>query len=288
MEFKKEELIKSPVNYTGGKFRLLPKILPLFPDKPKTFVDLFGGAMTVCANSNAEKIYGNDYMPYLPELFNLWKYKSIYDINKRIDLRISEFKLDGKNVDGFNSFRKEYNATKNVEDLFILICHSFNYQMRFNNNQEYNSSFGKEASTINPKIRSNVNKFVNIIKEKDIEFTNYDFRDFPFNDIVEKDVFVYCDPPYLVSCGVYQDGKRGFKGWGSQDDIDLMRLLDELNNKGFKFAMSNAFENKGDSNELLIEWSKKYNVHFLDMNYNSSNYQRNNTHKTIEVLITNY
>ena len=31
MEFNKEELIKSPLNYTGGKFKLLPQILPLFP-----------------------------------------------------------------------------------------------------------------------------------------------------------------------------------------------------------------------------------------------------------------
>lgn len=43
MEFKKEELIKSPLNYTGGKFKLLPQILPLFPNDINTFVDLFGG-----------------------------------------------------------------------------------------------------------------------------------------------------------------------------------------------------------------------------------------------------
>lgn len=288
MEFKKENLIKSPVNYTGGKFRLLPKILPLFPNNSNTFIDLFGGAMTVCANSNAKHIYGNDYIPHLPELFSMWKAKSIDEINTYIDSRISQFNLNGENAEGFNEFRKEYNKTKNVEDLFILICHSFNYQMRFNNNQEYNSSFGKMASTINPKIRSNVSKFVNTIKEKDIKFTSYDFRDFPFNDVVDDNTFVYCDPPYLVSCGVYQDGKRGFKGWGEQDDLDLMKLLDKLSSLNVKFAMSNAFENKGQSNDTLIEWSKKYNVHFLDMNYNSSNYQRDNSHKTIEVLITNY
>lgn len=38
--------IKSPLNYTGGKFKLLPQILPLMPDDIENFVDLFcGGVM---------------------------------------------------------------------------------------------------------------------------------------------------------------------------------------------------------------------------------------------------
>ena len=30
MNFKKEDLVKSPVNYIGGKFKLLPQILELY------------------------------------------------------------------------------------------------------------------------------------------------------------------------------------------------------------------------------------------------------------------
>lgn len=37
-------LVKSPVNYPGGKFRLLPQILPHLPETIGTFVDLFSGA----------------------------------------------------------------------------------------------------------------------------------------------------------------------------------------------------------------------------------------------------
>lgn len=45
MEFKKEELIKSPINYTGSKYRLLKKgLLNYFPDNIETFIDLFGGS----------------------------------------------------------------------------------------------------------------------------------------------------------------------------------------------------------------------------------------------------
>ena len=56
MKFKKEELIKSPLNYVGGKYKLLPQILPLFPDNINTFVDLFGGGFNVGINVKANKI----------------------------------------------------------------------------------------------------------------------------------------------------------------------------------------------------------------------------------------
>ena len=48
-------------------------------------------------------------------------------------------------------------------------------------------------------------------------------------------------------------------------------------------------EHKGKSNDILKEWMKKYNVHYLNYNYNNCSYQGKNTDKpTIEVLITNY
>lgn len=39
----KQEYIKSPLNYVGGKYKLLPQILPLFPKNIDTCIDLFGG-----------------------------------------------------------------------------------------------------------------------------------------------------------------------------------------------------------------------------------------------------
>lgn len=60
MEFNKKDLAKSPLNYTGGKFKLLPQILPLFPDNINTFIDLFTGGCNVGVNVEANKIVCND------------------------------------------------------------------------------------------------------------------------------------------------------------------------------------------------------------------------------------
>jgi len=274
------------MNYSGGKYRLLKQIMPLFPDKVDTFVDLFCGAGTVGINANADKIIFNDYINYIPELYNTWKSKSLEEINKYIDDTIENFELSPTNKTAFEEFRRHYNEIKNVEDLFILICYSFNYQMRFNNSQKYNSSFGYEASTMNDNIRNNINLFVTQIHSKDVIFQSKDFREVDLSQLTENDL-VYCDPPYLISGAVYQDGKRGFKGWNQQDDIDLYNLLDDLNSEGIRFALSNMIYSKERANDYLIEWSKKYNVNYLSANYNT-NYQRNRNGKDIEVLVTNY
>jgi adenine-specific DNA-methyltransferase len=37
--------IKSPLNYVGGKYKLLDEIIPLFPTDIDTFVDVFAGGV---------------------------------------------------------------------------------------------------------------------------------------------------------------------------------------------------------------------------------------------------
>jgi len=258
----------------------------MFPDKINTFVDLFGGAFNVGINVNAEHVVYNDIINYLPELFEYWSNTDIEEINRYIDNAIKENNLSSTNNDSFIAFRKKYNEIKDIRDLFILVSYSFNYQMRFNNKHQYNSSYGKEASTMNDSIRHNLNVFVDKLHNGDFAFCNKNFVDFDFSDLNHDD-FVYCDCPYSIGNGVYQDGKRGFNGWSKDDDKKLFDILDSLDDKGVKFAMSNVFENKGLTNDELIKWSKRYKVFHFDMNYNGSNYQRKSC-KSDEVLITNY
>ena len=48
-------LVKSPLNYTGGKFALLETDTPIFSEDIDTFVDLFGGGFNVGVNVDAKK-----------------------------------------------------------------------------------------------------------------------------------------------------------------------------------------------------------------------------------------
>lgn len=285
----KLKYVKSPLNYMGGKFKQLDSLLENFPENVDCFVDLFGGGFNVGINVDANKIIYNDQIKYLVDLFNYFKNNNISNILSSIDSIISEYELSKENNLGYNRLRIDYNKTKDILKLLVLIFFSFNHQIRFNNNHEFNTPFGKNRSSYNSSIKSNLIDFIEVIKEKNVEFINGNFTDFPFEELSSDD-FVYCDPPYLITNGSYNDGNRGFKDWTEAEEVALLNVLDELNNRGIKFALSNVFLHNGLENTKLTEWSKKYNVIKLDnVNYNNSNYQsKSKDYLTLEVIVKNY
>lgn len=281
--------IKSPLNYIGGKYKLLPQILPLFPNKISMFYDVFGGGASVSLNVESEYVYYNDIVNYVADMFDELKNKDVNECLQQLDFIKSKYNLSKTNEEGFLKLRNDYNNGERSWDMFyMLVCHSFNYQFRFNNQQEYNSSFGRNRSEYSATTKRKFINFMNRLNDIDIVFDTRDFREIDYSSADENDL-IYFDPPYLITCGNYNDGKRGFKGWNKQDDKDLMDLCDRLDEQGTRFAMSNVLEHKGLRNEELIEWSKKYKVYHMDYNYNNCNYQDNNQdNKTVEVLIINY
>lgn len=106
---------------------------------------------------------------------------------------------------------------------------------------------------------------------------------------LDKDAFVYADPPYLITTGSYNDGTRCFGDWTTTQDQELREMLDSLNSKGIRFAMSNVLIHKGQKNTSLAEWAEKnnYMIHHLSFNYSNSSYNTTRG-KSDEVLITNY
>jgi len=209
-----------------------------------------------------------------------------------IDNRIDYFELSLTNETGYKNLRNEYNKQKNPLDLFVLVAFSFNHQIRFNNNHEFNNPFGRERSSFNPTMKQNLENFIIEIKENDVNFSSKDFENFDFDNLGNND-FVYADPPYLITCGTYNDGKRGFKGWSEREEKLLLKKLDNLNKQGIKFALSNVLEHKGKENEILKTWvasHPSYNVNYLNFNYSNSNYQTavRDKNASVEVLITNY
>lgn len=286
MEFKKEELIKSPLNYTGGKFKLLPQILPLLPNDINTFIDLFSGGCNVGINVKANCIICNDIESHIVELLyelnKITKDQALYILKNTIN----KYQLSKVNEEGFMKIRDDYNNGNTSWDMFYaMLTHAFNYQIRFNKNGKYNMPFGKNRSSFNSKLEKNFIKFVDKLNEINIHFSNYDFNELNIDELNESD-FIYCDPPYLITCASYNEQD----GWNETKEKELLELLDKLNEKGIRFALSNVLEHKGKSNDILKEWSKKYTVHHLNKDYSNCNYHTKDKSKTStdEILITNY
>jgi len=289
--YSKSNYLKSPLNYIGGKYKLLKQILPLFPDNIITFVDLFAGGCNVGINVKAEKVIFNDNLTFLIEMYEMFQNLSLDYILLHIEKQINIFDLSISNEKSYIEFRKFYNLHKNPLDLFVLIAFSFNHQIRFNNSHQYNNPFGKDRSCFNDSMKNNLIKFILKLKEGNYNFINNSFEKFDFDQLQAND-FVYCDPPYLISTGTYNDGKRGFKGWTQKEENELLDTLDSLNNKGVQFGLSNVIEHKGNENKILKDWLTRndYPINYLNFNYSNSNYQTKirDKNSSIEVLITNY
>ena len=80
-----KEYIKSPLNYIGGKYRLLKQIIPLFPDDIDTFIDLFGGGFNVGINVKANKIIYNDVISQVVNMLDYFKSNETETVLNKID-----------------------------------------------------------------------------------------------------------------------------------------------------------------------------------------------------------
>ncbi|MCL2045966.1 MAG: Dam family site-specific DNA-(adenine-N6)-methyltransferase [Oscillospiraceae bacterium] len=283
---QRTKYLKSPLNYIGGKYKILPQILSIFPDKIDTFVDLFAGGCNVGINVNAKKIICNDLNSKIIEMYNAFLQIDTEEILNHIENRIAEYSLSKDNEDGFRKFRNHYNDSKNPLDLYTLTCFSFNYQFRFNNNLEYNNPFGRNRSQFSENMKNNLLTFLARIKEIDIVFSALDFIEIDLSALAQDDL-VYCDPPYLITTGSYNDGNRGFKDWKETQEIALYEMLEKLDTQSVKFALSNVLTHKGNENKILNEWCKKYTVHHIENSYTNASYNAKRG-ESEEVLITNF
>lgn len=304
----KKEVIPSALNYIGGKYKLLPQILPLFPKDVDIAVDLFCGGCNVGINLNCSKVQFNDSNKYLIGLLDTFRRLPKEQIFEWLYSTIREYRLSlvsengyayygcdsskglgSYNREGYYRLKEVFNSKKDQDDeyylmLYLLIVYSFNNQIRFNKKGEFNLPVGKRD--FNGRMQKKLEKFLDRIKSGDYYFTNCDFREVKMEDFTEKSFF-YADPPYLITCATYNEQE----GWTEQDEYDLLSYLEELDKRGIRFALSNVLENKGRKNEILINWireNEKFRTIPLDCDYSNSNYHTQREGITKEVLVVNY
>lgn len=275
--------IKSPLNYVGGKFKLLSQILPLFPENINTFVDLFGGGFNVGINVNADLTIYNDCNGKVVEMIEYFIKHNTEKMIDEIHSLIKSYQLSKENTEGFLELREEYNAniTYSPLVLYTLICYAFNNQIRFNSKGQYNMPFGKNKSSFNPTLEKKFVEFCEALHKRNIKTLSGDFR--KFEEIVDSNYFVYCDPPYYNSTAAYNENG----GWDNTDENDLRQMLVNLRDRGVKWALSNNLT----SNLTLKKWAENndFIIYYLNGNYSNCNYHKKNKEsKDCEVLIINY
>lgn len=310
-EYENEEKIngyaKSPLNYTGGKYKLLPQLLEKFPKNIHTFIDLFGGGFNVGANVESDFVIYNDKQKEVTRLIKLFYKYDYLKIIQRIEKIIQKYGLSNTYENGYDfyncesdsgvgSFNKEkyyllrndYNCLENESEekdflLLTLIIFSFNNQIRFNSAGEFNMPVGKRD--FNSSSRKNIRDFALKLRNKNIIFQNKDFYKLNFINLDKP--FFYCDPPYYLGIASYNENN----GWTIKEERKLLVYLEKLNDNGIPFALSNVIEHKGKIHEELKKWvdDNHFNLIYIKASYSNSNYQiKDKSAVTREILITNY
>ena len=292
------------MNYTGGKERILPFLLDLFPKDIECFYDLFCGGLNVSLNVKSKSVVANDINTRLIEIFRaVATYDDFESLNDRIHEIIRANRLhsddgsasliDGINVsaetvnaEGYASLRDSYNTTIDPVELLVLLFYSFSNQMRFNRQFKFNMPVGK--SYYNFKNMTELKEMHRTIRERGFKFTSVSFTDFNVSQFNKGD-FVYCDPPYLITTATYNELRNDESGWNDDDEKKLCAFLDSINDAGVRFGLSNAVQTNGRINTVLNDWMGKYSVFYPDIRYSNASYHRKNKggDTTVEVYVTN-
>ena len=299
----KEKLNRSPFFYVGDKFKLLPQLKENFPDNINRFIEPFCGGGSVFLNVDANEYLLNDIDTYMIRLhkFLISYSNSQQDFWDELEKNIKKYNLSATfmgrdvpkemrkefvktyfakyNKESYIQLRSDFNQNKeNMMLLYMLLIYGFNRMLRFNAKGDFNLPVGNVD--FNKNVVNALNAYFEYVKDRDIQFFNMDYQDFINKIEPTSDDFIYLDPPYLITFSEYN------KLWDEDSEMRLINFLDEINERGIRFAVSNILWHRRRYNGTFNEWAQQYNIVRIQSNYIS--YHDNTEKDSYEVLVKNY
>lgn len=301
---KKQGVHRSPLFYVGDKYKLITEIKTHFPQYIGRLIEPFVGGGSVFMNVDANEFLLNDIDSFVISIHRMLCsyinredefFKEFFNIVKKYNLSLSykentvpkELKesfpktyFAKYNKEAYSQLRDDFNkgGKQDIMQLYALLIYGFNRMLRFNKKGDFNLPVGNVD--FNQNTYNAIVDYFTLLKEKNTVWYNDDFRVFLNNIDYREDDLIYLDPPYLITFSEYN------KLWNEETERELLNLIDDLNKRNIKFAISNVTHYKGKVNNLFLDWSKHYNSFPIKSNYISFN---DNTVKNFnEVLVTNF
>ena len=235
-----KNLLLSPIlKWVGGKRQLLSEIIPLIDESCDNYVEPFIGGGAVLFRLQPKKAIINDYNT---ELINV--YRTVRDdldglvalLKEHEKYNSSDYYYEVRALDRTPDFDKMSNLEKAARIIYLnKTCYNGLY--RVNSLGQFNSPYGryKNPNIVNEVVLRAISKYLN---RNEISIRSGDYKDV-LNDI-EKNSFVYLDPPYIPisSSSSFTGYTEG--GFGYDKQVELKEECDKLNSKGVHFLQSNS------------------------------------------------
>lgn len=275
-------IIESPINYMGSKYVLLDKLLPLFPMRHETFIDLFTGGGSVYMNvcPYYTKVVANDILKDLIGIHERLTLASFIDEASGLSIPTKKSQSD------YILLRADYNVAPTAEKLLALIWSCNSNMMRFNNAFEFNQTWGQRCfnqSTLKKWKRFSVGDYSNV------SFTNHSFDTFCLSSY--EDPFIYLDPPYSNT----EAGYNAF--WSKTHEQKLIVMIQDFLDRGISFGLSGVINGKPNRLYDAIHADERVKVFYFDDLYqkiskkdkvNIEYYITNDYTKAVSTNLTTY
>jgi DNA adenine methylase len=230
-----------PLKWAGGKRWLVPHLEPLWrPHQQRRYIELFCGGLAVALGLQPQRAVLNDLNPHLINFYAQLR----RGLSMEIEARYDE-KLFYAHRARFNELIKNGGArTGEAAQLFYYLNRTcFNGLCRFNQSGEFNVPFG-QYKTVN--YATDFHLYRKLFRRW--SFTNKDLAQLS----IERDDFIYADPPYDVEFTTYSTG-----GFSWDDQIRTAELL-------AKHRGPVLLSNQATRRIVDLYRSLKFNLKFLD------------------------
>ena len=230
-----------PLKWAGGKRWLAPHIEPLWRrHQQRRYIELFCGGLAVALGLQPERAVLNDLNPHLINFYAQVRRGLSMEIEARYDQ-----KLYYAHRARFNQLIKDHEAkAREAAQLFYYLNRTcFNGLCRFNQKGEFNVPFG-QYKTVNYATDFAVYRKL----FRGWSFTNKDVAKLA----IERDDFIYADPPYDVEFTTYSAG-----GFSWDDQVRTAELL-------AKHRGPVLLSNQATKRIVDLYRSLKFDLKFLD------------------------
>lgn len=275
---KKNKLVAPFLKWVGGKRQLVPAIHKLLPKNYTTYYEPFIGGGAVLFEIQPQKAVINDSNKELINVYEVIKNNPdelIADLKKHKNE--SDYFYDIRALDRKNNFDR-ISSVKKASRVIYLNKTCYNGLYRVNSSGEFNAPFGKykNPNIVNETTIKAVSQYLN---ENNVTILNGDFK--KAVDTIEKEAFVYFDPPYVPVSKSSNFTGYVQGGFGEFDQVRLRDLCVELDKKGVKFLLSNS------ATEVIKDLYTNFDIKYVKATRAiNSNAQKRG--EIDEVLIRNY
>lgn len=252
------------IKWSGSKRSQSEEIIKYFPKEIDTYYEPFCGGCSVLfqllhSDIKVKNYVCSDKNKGLIDLWNLIKVNPKL-VSDSYSIMWNELNIDDnkeRKKQYFYMVRERYNNKHNPTDFMFIMRTTTNGMPRYNNNGDFNNSFHVTRNGILPnKLEKIIYQWSEVLNKNNVKFINQEYN----NILTKENDFVYLDPPYANTKGMY---------YGT---IDYNILWNWLKQQSCKYILS--FDGKTNNEDMTQNIPTNIYSKHIYLNSGNSSFRR--------------